>query len=334
MKKYREIDKIRESGGSTNIGTEADGAIVGMLNINDERLLIIKERAIYEMQTADDIDPERTNINLPNTIQKLHIEQGAESELVCKTLLTANSLFNKGYLNDGIDVKKLLELSLELLQELVALESEINEYLEKEKKINQDYYSQEGSYKVPSMSDVVTRCKTIFQKADHIEQIMMETISIIYPNSKLTKQSHFPKFHEFLNSKYGEKDRFTHFIKETLHFMQTIRQLRNGLDHRLDFVTVYDYQIKSDGSILSPSIELTHKDVKLKRESLSSLLVTVLRDLITIYENLVAYITDKNLKPNPLGFRVNVIPENKRRNKFIQFSLWSPAGKEGFFDQA
>ncbi len=334
MQGKSKIDKIRDSGGTADVGTDEEGAIAEMLNINNERLLIIKERAIYEIQTADDIDPDRTNISLPNTIQKLFIDQGTESELVCRTLLTAKRLFKKGYLNDEVNIKRLLELSLELVQELTVLQSEINSYIKKEQEVNAQYYSQKGSYKAPSISDAVTRCKTIFQKADHIEQIIMETVTVFYPNEKLTKQSHFPKLHDVLDKLYGKEDRFTYFVNETLHFMQVIRQLRNGLDHRLDFVTVFDYQIKPDGSIISPSIELNHKEAKLKRESLTSFLSVVLKDSITIYENMIAYLTDKHLKSNPLNFRVNVIPEEKRRNKHIQFSLWSPIGKEGFFEQS
>lgn len=92
MSEKRPIDRIRDSGGHADIGTLEDGAIIEMKNIGG-RLLIIKERAIYEMVMADTIDPERTNINLPTTIHKLIIDKGTESETVSRTLLTAMTLF-------------------------------------------------------------------------------------------------------------------------------------------------------------------------------------------------------------------------------------------------
>ncbi|CAD5248785.1 MULTISPECIES: hypothetical protein [unclassified Imperialibacter] len=334
MDKKAEIDKIRDSGGEANIGTEADGAVVETLSLNDKKLIIIKERAIYQLQMADDIDPDRTNINLPRMIQKLYIEQGTESELVCRTFLTAKRLLKEGCINDDVDVSKILELSLELLHELIALQTEIDNYQKKEKEVSEDYYNQQGSFKIPSIGDVTTRCKTIFQKADHIEQFMIETITVFYPNQKITKQAHFPRFHEIANKLYGPNDPLVLFVKGTLHFMLINRQLRNGLDHRLETVTVHDFQIQPDSSITSPSIQLNHKDVKLQRQSLSLFLPNIFQDFVMIYENMMAYLTDKHIKPGPLNFRVNVVPEDKRRNKSIQFSLWSPIGKDGFFDQS
>jgi hypothetical protein len=78
MKEKKPIDRIRESSGHANIGTEEDGAILEMINIGG-RMIVIKERSIYEMVFADTIDPERTNINLPATIHKLVINKGTES---------------------------------------------------------------------------------------------------------------------------------------------------------------------------------------------------------------------------------------------------------------
>jgi len=86
MEEKRPIDRKRESGGHADIGSEEDGAIVEMKNIGG-RLLIIKERSIYEMVMADDIDPERTNINLPTTIHKLIIDKSRKLNLKQNTYI-------------------------------------------------------------------------------------------------------------------------------------------------------------------------------------------------------------------------------------------------------
>ena len=64
------IGKKRSSSGQINIGTEEDGAILQMFKIKG-RHLILKEKAIYELITADQVDPDRQNIGLPNMIQRL-----------------------------------------------------------------------------------------------------------------------------------------------------------------------------------------------------------------------------------------------------------------------
>ena len=179
MNEKRPIDKKRESGGMADIGSKEDGAIVEMTKIG-ERLLIIKERSIYEFILADQIDPDRTNIGLPNNIQKLIVNQGSESELVSRTFLTAKTIFKSEFLVDAIDIESVLTLSLDLLIEHIALEKEIKDLIKEEQSAIAKYESKRNepiSYAVPSIVDLETQCKTIFQKADHIEQILMEIFS-------------------------------------------------------------------------------------------------------------------------------------------------------------
>lgn len=336
MNKKSPIDRIRDSGGSMEIGTIEDGAILDMININDKRLIIIKERSIYEYLRADDIDPDRTNINLPSQMQKLIIAKGPDSEIVGKTILTAKTLFKPVFFDVKIDIERLLNLSIDFLIELSVLEKEINNYLQRESKLIKEYEQkiQENiSYVIPSIGEVETICKTIFQKTDHLEQILMEIITVFYPNLGLTKQSHFPKLHTTLKSKYGEENSFVRFIDDITEFMMMIRNLRNGLDHRLDTVKVQDFEIQADSTILTPSIELNHKKSKLKREALSSVLPIVFQNCIHIFETTLAHLSNQNLKPSILAHEVKEIPLEKRKYKHVQYCFWSPIGENGYFNQ-
>src|SRR5262249_55523027 len=156
---------------------------------------------------------------------------------------------------------------------------EIIEYQKEEDRVSSEYEkrrSEKASYQLPSIVNLETRCKTIFQKADHIEQILMEIITHFYPNQGLTKQSHFPKFQDVLKTIYGETDGFAEFIGKTLYFMRVVRELRNGFDHRLVIAKVTDFELQKDGNVLSPTIELNHKEVKLERTSLGEFLKVVL----------------------------------------------------------
>lgn len=335
MEEKRPIDRKRESGGHADIGSEEDGAIIEMKNIGG-RLLIIKERSIYEMVMADDIDPERTNINLPTTIHKLIIDKGTESETVSRTLLTAMTLFRPEYISNTVDCSKLIGLTIDLLSEISILEKEIKEYQFAEKTASDEYEerrNQKVSYKLPSVVSLESKCKTIFQKADHIEQTLMDIIVKFYPNLGLTKQSHFPNFHEKLKEKYGEADPFVEFIKKTVYFMQVIRELRNGFDHRLEHTKVFDFELQTDGNIISPTIQLNHKKVKLERTSLSDFLEITTKNMLDIIELTFAYLAGKNVRTGGMPYQVRQIPDEKRRNKFVKFSFWTPIGEEGFYNQ-
>ena len=68
----RPIDKVRNSGLSMTLPEDV-GDIHGMIEINGN-LHIIGSLAIYRVQLADNIDPQRTNIKIPNTYQKALME--------------------------------------------------------------------------------------------------------------------------------------------------------------------------------------------------------------------------------------------------------------------
>ena len=335
MKEKRPIDRKRESAGMADIGTKEDGAIQQMIKIGD-RLIILKEKSIYEFIMADDVDPERTNIKLPNNIHKLIIDQGSESEMVSRVFLTANILFNKGKFETEIDTEKALTLTLDLIQELSILETEIQSYLEKEKEVSEDYESKRNqpvSYSIPSIGNAKNRCTTIFQKADHIEQTLMKIITIFYPNDGLTQQSHFPKLYDIIKDKYGEKDSFTEFLNQILDFMKIIRNLRNALDHQLKGVEVYDFELAPNSDVLAPSIELDFKGSKLERQSLSEFLKLLIPNFIYICEFTIVHLAGRNFVPTIMQQAVKEIPEDKRRNKFVKYSFWSNMGEGGYYDQ-
>jgi len=335
MEEKKPIDRKRESGGYADIGSKEEGAIMEMRDIGG-RALIIKERAIYEMVMADTIDPKRTNINLPTTIQKLIIDKGTESEVVSRTLLTAMTLFNKDYIVDSIDCKKIISLAIDLLSEISILEKEIKEYQLAEDSASNEYEERKkqlSSYKLPSVVSLESKCKTIFQKADHVEQTLMDIIVNFYPNIGLTKQSHFPNLHQKLKEKYNENDSFVLFIGNAVYFMQVIRELRNGLDHRLDHTKVLDYELQSNGDIISPTIELQHKKIKLERTSLHEFLEHTFINVIDIVELTFAFLAQKNVREGGIPHLVREIPEDKRRNKFIRYCFWSPLGEEGYYNQ-
>src|ERR1700744_3072852 len=105
MDEKRPIDRKRDSSGHFDVGDETDGAIQQTLNV-DGKLLIIKERSIYEVTFAGHIDPERTNYALPPVIQKKILPLGTESEMVSKTYLMALAMLKREYLAPYIDLKK------------------------------------------------------------------------------------------------------------------------------------------------------------------------------------------------------------------------------------
>ncbi len=335
-----ELEKKRNRGGSADIGTEEDGAILEMINMGD-KTIVVKEKALYEFMLADQIDPKRENPDIPSNVQRLLLKQGAKSPMVCKTFLTAKRLLRAGSLHGVLDTDRALLVSLEALQELAVMEGEINDYLDEEYRVAKEYEERKGkqmSYALPSVNEVVSHCKTIFQKADHVTQVIMEIITLFFPEAKLTKQSHLPKFAEFVKGTYGDDDYFTKFVDQIAPFFELVRAFRNCLDHRLKEVTVRDFEIDANGqpgfTVISPSIEIDYRGNKMERTSLSDVFPVTLQNLVDSFEIMIAHLCNKKAKKDTFfASTVLIVPEDQRRNKHIRYAFWSNFSGSGFYHQ-
>jgi hypothetical protein len=106
MTKKRPIERLRDGAVSLEVKTpDDDSAITGMITFGD-RLLVVKEKGIYEIKLADQIDPERKNIQVPNTVQRV-LPYGSNEPWVGAVLLTGHELLKKEILNEQIDVDSL-----------------------------------------------------------------------------------------------------------------------------------------------------------------------------------------------------------------------------------
>lgn len=131
--KKRPIDVLRDSAGSMTIGTADDkSAIKGMLTFTD-KLFIVTEKGLYQVQLADEIDPDRTNPSIPNA-QKLVLKHGSKSELVGRTLLLGDQLLKESFLQNNIKRDRILPHILELTQKLSLMNDIVREYRRQERR--------------------------------------------------------------------------------------------------------------------------------------------------------------------------------------------------------
>lgn len=323
MDKQVNIHVIRDNGGTADIGTAEDGAIEQMFDVGN-RHLILKERSIYEFILADQVDPERTNAKLPTQIQRLVLDRGAHSDIVCRSFLTAKRLIDTQFLGSEFDVQKALTISLDVLIELCVLGNEINAYLAQEQKLITWYEERRNSknYAIPSLIDVKTRCKTIFQKADHISQGIMEIIRLFFPEFLI--QHYYSQFLTFIEDKYNKTDPFSVFLSESVPFLEIVRNARNCLDHRRTETIIKDFELQKEGNILSPTIEMNYRSSQLERMSLEQFLTICNSNMLTIFELMIGHLCSKNVQPmGMIRYELREVPENQRRNPLIRYAFWS-----------
>ena len=314
------IDFLRESGLSTNIGTYEDGGITGICSIK-EKLIIIKERSIYDLVYADNLDPLRLDPKLPPSVQRLILSYGSDSEMISRTFLTAMELLDDRYIKDFIKVNYALMHSFDATIEICAMHDQIEEYKKLEIKSSNEYLDRMGKdvpFILPSIRDVKTRCKTIIQKADHTFNFLLEIIRLFYPDFG---QQYYSNFYDFVAKKYGETDPFSEFIENWLSFFLLVRNIRNCLEHNRKELIITDYEINTNIGVLSPTLAIDYNHSKLERSSLISLLPVILENVIIIFEELVAHLCARYVFENNklLPHHIDIIELGKRHNKHIRF---------------
>lgn len=322
----------RASAGHIDVGTAEEGGIEKLISFNN-RLIIVKTNAVYEVVTADSVDPERKTATIPRMIQKKITSMGTESDFVAKSLLTASLLFRKGSFSEPV-IDNVLSLVFEMLPEFDQLNQNINEYSALEQELiesHSDSGQSEAAFSIPSIADIETRARTIFQKVDQICQILIKLIRLFYPKDKRLKLTPYEQLHHFLISKYGEDDGRTKFLAQNLEFFCHVRTIRNGLDHRLPSVVVEDFLMVEDGEVSLPSIRSKVGDCKLEKKVFGRYIKDVEDALIHIVESMLCVLAGDNLTPNGLGLITKAVPEEKRIFKNVRYSLWSPVGDGGFY---
>ncbi len=308
------------------IGSADDSsAITAMIPICDV-LYIVKENGIYAVKLADSIDPERLNPNIPN-IQQRVLTCGSESELVGRTLLTANSLFKKTYLPPTFDCERAVMLSFDALKDIVAMQEAMEAFRLSERTEIDAFNNRQkthGAMIMPAIGDVAVRCKTFYQKADHASQSMFSIVKLFYEKDVGT--GGFESLAKLAVQKYGEDDPFARFAKDVAPRLKYIRNVRNCLEHPqppTQMAIVSDFSLGADGKISPPMIEAVYRSERYSPVPISWFMADAVDGLSGIFENMLAHLCRKHVQYIG-GFPTQVIelpPEHMQRdNKHVRFS--------------
>ena len=201
------IDKVRDGAITMKVGEPADGRIVRTISVADIDMYTVHENAIYRVMLADAIDPERTNVNLSNSNQKI-ASSGSNSEIVSRSFLTASMLFGSSHFYRNFDKKTIIDLSLQVMRELLAAEKIKNE-IQSAEKISKESLSppKDRTFAIPSVSDLESQVKTYIQKIEHASQTLFKFTQIFYAH----KTEMFKGFMKEIESYFGSDDEFTKF---------------------------------------------------------------------------------------------------------------------------
>jgi hypothetical protein len=330
MAEKRPIDILRESGGTIAVGGDGDdSAVTNMIPIGDH-MYIVKARGIYAVQMADQIDPRRTKIEIPNTEQRV-IVFGSDHEIVARTLLTAHTMFRKTFLGPAFDRESGMELMLGILKDLLAM---AEMWVGLEAAEAQALAARESdrtpgrTLRLPAIGNIEDRLDAFGQKAGHVIGALGAIAQLFYAGD-LT--------HKWIDSlaalaarRYGDDDAFAVFMARVRPLLLFALDMRNMIEHPKPgkCIEAQDFRLHASGQLVPPSVRIVRPDQEPAQATVAALMAEITAELVAATELLVAYLCAVHARP-PAGFPIQVLelPEAQRQIKHLRFCYGSLDGE-------
>jgi hypothetical protein len=318
----RPIDVLRDSGKSMQVGGDGDdSAISEMIPIGDT-LYMIKERSIYAVQLADQIDPDRTNAAIPDTQQQI-LSIGAGAPVVARTLLTAHTLFRKNLLGPSFDEQRGLRLAFELLQDIVAMSGMLTELEGADAHARASFEAQKpqrNALRLPAIGNLKARCDAFAQKGAHVVNTLEEIAKLFYRNELASKW--VDSLTALSAERCGEESPFAQYMNDVRPFLLFVLGMRNMIEHPAPgkYIEVRDFRLVSSGQIAPPAVEIVRPGEEPEIATISLLMKKVIDDLVSVSEVLMAHLCNLNVQPFAgMPIQVVELPEDQRPNKHQRF---------------
>jgi len=325
----RGIDRIRESAGSMNINVPGDDSeITGMLTLGDS-LLVVKRKGIYQIKMADEIDPERTNPNVPNTVQRL-AAFGSDEEFIGKILLTAHGLLGKGHLSPNIDANAAMIHATEITKNVAEMRILSDRVASEEQEIVDKFEGKIGndrSLVLPSMVNVDIRIREFIQKADHALQKLFDLTKLFYPDLGSGGW-------ESLKSRIeGESriDNFDQFLSGATPFLRMIRNARNAVEHERPGMKLIatDFALNSQNQLAPPFVQLVHPKTPFNGVPIREFMSSACANIVDIVELMIVFLCARHVDPSG-NFTISVIeiPIDRRFSPNVRYGFGMMIGEQ------
>ncbi|MBK9949214.1 MAG: hypothetical protein IPP12_18820 [Nitrospira sp.] len=328
--KQRLIDKLRNSAVSIEIHTPGDESSISEMISTGDQLFVVKGKGIYEVKLADQVDPDRTNIHVPNTVQKI-LPYGADEPWIGSVVLTAHRLFSSSCTPNTVDGKKAFALVLKIAKELAGNYQLVETYLNAEAIITQSHVPkirQDRSVVVPAIGDVDSRCKTFLQKSDHALKELFNLVQLFYPD---IKTGMWDRLKTKIDQEPQNIDNFSQFLEKAVPFLQFLREGRNCAEHpgpekRL---AVTDFSVDPKIQLLPPMLEIIHPTTPLSMRPVSAFFTQTLQTIVEIVELMPVFLCSRYIDQNST-FPVQIVelPPDRRFSPHVKYGYAVRMGEQ------
>jgi hypothetical protein len=322
VSKKRPIDIQRDAAISLRIGGDDNSAIKELLSTS-KNLYVIKENGIFKIQLADDIDPARTNPNIPTHNQQV-LTARYNNEIVARILLTAKYLFDEKNATVDPFVAELFESCLILTKQILEL-SEMTGKLSEEINEKEQNFLQNppkpNAFILPSIHGIDTKIYNILSKADKSKDTLLEIHRLHFLPETRGKVV-LDELDNAISLLSNIDPNFISEWKKSYELFMRLRHLRNASEHPDEnkVIIANDFTMKADGKISLPTVEIRHPKIPNETLSVLAFLEFLRKTLLDYAENTVVFIKRAALlNRNPFNERVVEFPEEERRHKFVRY---------------
>ena len=261
------------------------------------------------------MDPERTNVAVPNTQQRL-LSIGTHDPEVARIFLTAYTMFKSTHLGTSFPEREAWSHAFEYLRDIVAM-MEIRSALVKAIKEAvagcNKVVAKDRSITLPALGNAEERCDAFAQKMGHAIDTLKAVARLFYP--KELSRKWIDSLTVVAAQKHGEHEPLARFLKEKGGNLLFMRELRNMIEHpQVDaYVKVHDFQLLPSMELVAPSVDIVRPGETPIAEPLVSFMAQVIEELVSIAEVFFALLCGANAKSFS-GFLLTVVelPPNRR----------------------
>lgn len=324
----RPIDRLRDGAGSFEIKTPDDDSAISEIISTGDRLLVVKGKGIYEVKLADQVDPERTNISTPNTIQRV-LPYGADDAWIGAVVLTAHHLLLGSSFLSNIDSTKAFGLVLEISEDIGGATKLLENYRGAEVAATESLDPRiriDRSVIVPAIGNVQSRCNEFLQRADHALRGLFKLVQMFYPD---VGSGRWEGLKKKIDSGPRDIDNFPQFLVETIPFLQHIRNARNCVEHPRpeQRLVIADFALDSRSVLHPPMVEIIHPQTPLKKVLVSTFFTQTLESIVYVVELMVVFLCARHVRSSA-GLPVQVVPlaPEHRRSAHVRYGYGAEIG--------
>lgn len=325
----RLVQARRKQAGSAEIPKEL-GKIVAMLPC-EPSLYLIADKGVVKLVTANAIDPEQTNINLPNFIQSVDLHYGSDDLIIQRTMCLAAQLFDETHLPLKFDRSGAISVILSAAKELASVSDVIRDLGANE--AAQRIRAENGELKLDLIPHTINLKGKMDQGIASLRRVVIDVGQLCRMFFPKIKDNDLATAALSRAVEKGDDEQTKRFVRHALDVMRALNDHRNAMIHPDDqkSVTYTDFSLRPDGNLVCPTIEIRHPRSALKREDAAAYLASAVGNASLVFEGIAALLCELNVRQFANGFVTHVVRLSENELRQGSAYVWQTSFADGLF---